>query len=48
MSNFDDVPITTPDKDRFGFDPFAKAISDCIRSVADALRLPARRCGGIC
>lgn len=33
MSDFDDVPIETPDKDRFGFDPFAKAISDCIRGV---------------
>ncbi|NIZ09824.1 P-loop NTPase fold protein [Pseudooceanicola sp. HF7] len=37
MSNFDDVPITTPDKDRFGCDPFAKAISDCIRSVENPL-----------
>ena len=37
MSNFDDAPITTPDKDRFGFDPFAKAISDCILSVANPL-----------
>src|SRR6056297_2155692 len=33
MGNFDDVPITSPDSDRFGFDPFASAISDCIRSV---------------
>ncbi|MFG6565346.1 P-loop NTPase fold protein [Sulfitobacter sp. 1A13421] len=37
MSNFDDVPITSPDNDRFGFDPFASAISDCIRSVENPL-----------
>lgn len=37
MSNFDDVPINTPDKDRFGFDPFANAISDCIRSIENPL-----------
>jgi hypothetical protein len=37
MTNFDDVPITSPDKDRFGFDPFASAISDCIRSVENPL-----------
>jgi predicted KAP-like P-loop ATPase len=37
MSNFDDVPITSPDSDRFGFDPFASAISDCIRSVENPL-----------
>jgi predicted KAP-like P-loop ATPase len=37
MSNFDDVPITNPDNDRFGFDPFASAISDCIRSVENPL-----------
>lgn len=37
MRNFDDVPITSPDKDRFGFDPFASAISDCIRSVENPL-----------
>lgn len=33
MNNFDDVPISAPDQDRFGFDPFAMAISDCIRSI---------------
>lgn len=33
MSNFDDVPISAPDQDRFGFNPFALAISDCIRSI---------------
>ena len=37
MNNFDDVPITSPDSDRFGFDPFASAISDCIRSVENPL-----------
>lgn len=37
MSNFDDVPITSPDNDRFGFDPFASAISDCIRSMENPL-----------
>ncbi|MCI2393281.1 P-loop NTPase fold protein [Aliiroseovarius sediminis] len=37
MSNFDDVPIALPDEDRFGFDPFATAISDCIRSIDSPL-----------
>ena len=37
MNNFDDVPITSPDNDRFGFDPFASAISDCIRSMENPL-----------
>lgn len=37
MSNLDDVPISTPEEDRFGFDPFAKAISDCIHSVVTPL-----------
>ena len=37
MSNFDDVPIAAPDQDRFGFDPFAVAISDCIRSIENQL-----------
>lgn len=31
MNSFNDAPITKPEKDRFGFDTFAKAISDCIR-----------------
>lgn len=33
MPNFDDVPITHPNDDRFGFDPFARAIADCIRGL---------------
>lgn len=33
MSNFDDVPIAAPNQDRFGFDPFAVAISDCIHPL---------------
>jgi predicted KAP-like P-loop ATPase len=33
MTNFDDVPISKPGQDRFGFDPFALAISDCISSI---------------
>ncbi|QFT58091.1 KAP family P-loop domain protein [Sulfitobacter sp. THAF37] len=37
MGNFDDIPITSPDSDRFGFDPFASAISDCIRSIENPL-----------
>lgn len=37
MSNFDDVPITSPNNDRFGFGPFASAISDCIRSIENPI-----------
>ncbi|RVV97154.1 NTPase [Mesobaculum littorinae] len=37
MGNFDDIPITSPDSDRFGFDPFASAISDCIHSIENPL-----------
>ena len=37
MSNFDDVSIAAPDQDRFGFDPFAVAISDCICSIENPL-----------
>lgn len=33
MNNFDDTPIDDPSEDRFGFTPFAKAISDCIREL---------------
>lgn len=33
MNNFDDTPIRNPTDDRFGFDPFAHAISDCIRKI---------------
>jgi len=33
MMNFDDKPIQKPDEDRFGFDPFAKAISDTISKL---------------
>ena len=33
MDNFDDTPIRNPSDDRFGFDPFAHAISDCIRKI---------------
>ncbi|SDJ35896.1 KAP family P-loop NTPase fold protein [Salipiger marinus] len=33
MNNFDDIPISAPDQDRFGFNPFALAISDCIRNI---------------
>lgn len=35
MNNFSDTPITKPEKDRFGFDSFAKAISDCIRGIRE-------------
>lgn len=35
MDNFSDKPITDPQKDRFGFDPFAKAISDCIKGIRE-------------
>ena len=35
MKNFDDTPISGPEEDRFGFDPFAKAIADCIRNLSD-------------
>ncbi|MEM1150237.1 MAG: P-loop NTPase fold protein [Pseudomonadota bacterium] len=37
MSDFDDVPITSPENDRFGFDPFACAISDCVRNIENPL-----------
>lgn len=33
MSNFDDKPIQLPGEDRFGFDPFAKAIAETVRSL---------------
>lgn len=35
MDNFSDTPITKPEKDRFGFDTFAKAVSDCIRGICE-------------
>ena len=33
--NFNDLPIENPDQDRFGFTPFAKAISDCIETIPE-------------
>ena len=35
MNNFSATPITEPKKDRFDFDSFAKAISDCIRETRE-------------
>ena len=35
MDNFDDTPIRNPDDDRFGFNPFARAISDCIIKIPE-------------
>lgn len=35
MKNFDDAPISRPEEDRFGFNPFANAIAECIRNLAD-------------
>jgi len=34
MTDFNDEPIQSPDQDQFGLDPFAIAISDCIRLLA--------------
>lgn len=33
MPDFNDEPIKIPEDDAFGFDPLAKAISDCIRGM---------------
>lgn len=35
--NFNDLPIENPDQDKFGFTPFAKAISDCINTIPDPI-----------
>ena len=37
MKNFNDVPIRNPKQDRLGLDPFALAISDCIRGIDEPL-----------
>ena len=33
MPDFDDAPISAPAQDRFGFDPFARAIARCILAL---------------
>ncbi|TNC45271.1 NTPase [Rubellimicrobium rubrum] len=33
MPDFDDAPIAKPEQDRFGFDPFARAIARCILAL---------------
>lgn len=33
MPDFDDAPISLPEQDRFGFDPFAQAIARCILAL---------------
>ena len=35
MNSFNDTPIDHPEKDRFGFDSFACAISDCIKGIRE-------------
>ncbi len=35
MPDFNDVPISCPDEDRFGIDPFAQTISRCIMNLRD-------------
>lgn len=37
MKNFDDTPIQKPEEDRFGFDPFAKAIAQCITKLSNPI-----------
>ena len=34
-NNFNDAPIEKPEEDIFGFNPFAHAISECIRKIDD-------------
>lgn len=35
MTDFNDEPISHPDEDMFGFDPFARSISECIKRLRD-------------